>query len=56
MPVLRHLKRTPGRCNCAMCQLHRQNRETLRWMKNNPKRVTYLAMGVSTDRHRRYDF
>lgn len=51
MPVLRHLKRTPDSCDCAMCHLHKTNYETKRWMRANPKKVTYLADGVSTDRY-----
>ena len=52
MPVLRHLKRTPERCNCFMCNHHQQTRATERWMKANPKKVRYLADGELTSRHR----
>lgn len=55
MPVLRHLKRTPERCNCSMCAHHKQTRKTTRWMKDNPKRTTYLAEGVSTDRYNNFN-
>lgn len=52
MPVLRHLKKTPQRCNCFMCTHRAQTREITRWMKANPKKVTYLADGELTSRHR----
>ena len=55
MPVLRHLKRTPERCQCLMCTHHQQTREITRWMKANPKKVAYLAEGVSTDRYNNFN-
>lgn len=55
MPVLRHLKRTSERCNCSMCRHHKENRDITRWMKANPKKVTYLAEGVSTDKYNTFN-
>lgn len=55
MPVLRHLKTSPQRCNCFMCNHHKQTRVTTRWMRANPKKVTYLADGVSTNRHDKFN-
>lgn len=55
MPVLRHLKRTPERCMCAMCRLHQHNRDIKRWMLTNPKKVTYLAEGELTSRHNSFN-
>lgn len=55
MPVLRHLKRTPARCNCSMCVHHQQTRKTTRWMKTNPRQVVYLADGELTSRHNKFN-
>lgn len=52
MPILRHLKKTPERCNCTMCAHHAATRVVTRWMKANPRKVRYLADGELTSRHR----
>lgn len=55
MPVLRHLKTMPKRCQCFMCRHHQQTREMTRWMKAHPKKVAYLAEGELTSRHHKFN-